>query len=303
MSTASIRADIYARVTNRIIADLETGTPTWLKPWSAEHLAGNICRPLRANGMPYRGINVFMLWAEATARGYTCPTWMTYKQARETGGHVRKGETGALVVYADRIIRTETDAPGEERERAIPFVKGYWVFNCEQIDGLPGHFYGTRAARLDPAQRIPRAEKFLNASGVEIRHGGDRAYYAMQSDHVQMPPFEAFHDPVSYYATLGHELIHATRHPARLDRDFGRKRYGDEGYAREELVAELGSAYLCADLGLTPELRSDHAAYIAAWLNVLRNDKRFIFAAAGHAQRAADYLHARAGEREARAAA
>jgi antirestriction protein ArdC len=290
MSTATVRADVYTRVTNRIIADLEAGAPTWLKPWSAEHLAGNITRPLRANGVPYKGVNVFMLWAEATARGYVCPIWMTYKQAQELGGHVRMGETGSLVVYADKMVKTETDLLGEETERAIPFMKGYSVFNCEQVDGLPNHFYGT-ATKLDPAQRIERAEAFLSASKADVRHGGDRAYYAIHPDYVQMPPFEAFSDPESYYAILAHELTHWTRHPTRLDRDFGRKRHGDEGYAREELVAELGSAFLCADLGLTPEQRPDHAAYIASWLEVLKHDKRFIFTAAGHAQRAADYLH------------
>jgi antirestriction protein ArdC len=308
MSTASVRADVYTRVTDRIIADLEAGTPTWLKPWSAEHLAGNITRPLRGNGMPYKGINVFMLWAEATARGYVCPIWMTYKQAQEIGAQVRKGETGSLVVYADKMVKTETNLLGEETERAIPFLKGYSVFNCEQIDGLPAHFYGT-AEKLDHARRIAHADEFLFASKADIRHGADRAYYAIHPDYVQMPPFEAFRDAESYYATLAHELTHWTRHSSRLDRDFGRKRHGDEGYAREELVAELGSAFLCADLGLTPEPRPDHAAYVASWLEVLKGDKRFIFAAAGHAQRAVDFLHglqpsARAVEDdEARAAA
>lgn len=309
MTTAPVRADVYTRITNRIIADLEAGTPTWLKPWSADHLAGNITRPLRATGLPYKGINVFMLWAEATARSYVCPIWMTYKQAQEIGGQVRKGETGSLVVYADKMIKTEPGLLGGEIERAIPFMKGYSVFNCEQIDGLPDHFYGT-APKLDPAQRIAHADEFLTASKADIRHGGDQAYYAVHPDYVQMPAFEGFRDPASYYATLAHELSHWTRHPSRLNRDFGRKRYGDEGYAREELVAELGSAFLCADLGLTPELRPDHAAYIASWLEVLRHDKRFIFSAAGHAQRAADYLHglqaapvAGTGQHEGRAAA
>jgi antirestriction protein ArdC len=307
MTTQAVRADVYTRVTNRIIADLEAGTPTWLKPWSAEHLAGNITRPLRGNGLPYKGINVFMLWAEATTRGYVCPIWMTYRQAQEIGGQVRKGESGSLVVYADKIVRTESNLLGEETERAIPFLKGYSVFNCEQIEGLPSHFYGT-TPKLDPSRRIPHADQFLSANKADIRHGGDRAYYAIKPDYLQMPPFEAFRDAESYYATLAHELTHWTRHPTRLDRDFGRKRYGDEGYAREELVAELGSAFLCADLGLTPELRPDHAAYIASWLEVLKGDKRFIFTAAGHAQRAADYLHsfqeaaAAEGQHEARAA-
>src|SRR6202020_2884575 len=135
------------------------------------------------------------------------------------------------------------------------------------------------------------AESFAMNTGATVRHGGDRAYYSITNDYVQMPPFECFRDTESYYATLLHELTHWTRHPKRLNRDFGRKRWGDAAYAAEELVAELGAAFLCADLGVTPEPRDDHASYIADWLKVLQNDKRAIFTAAAHAQRAADFLH------------
>lgn len=147
--------------------------------------------------------------------------------------------------------------------------------------------------KLDVAQRIAHADAFFAATGADVRHGGDQAYYALQPDHVQMPPFECFEDPEAYYATLAHECTHWTRHPSRLDRDFGRKRWGDDGYAREELVAELGAAFLCADLGLELEPRPDHASYIDGWLQVLKDDRRFIFTAAAHAQRAADFLHGR----------
>ena len=204
---------------------------------------------------------------------------------------MRKGEHGELVVYANRITRTETAATGEETEREIPFLKGYTVFNAEQIDNLPPHFTAPAAPTLDPVQRIAHAESFFAATGADIRHGGDRAYFASSVDRVQMPPFETFRDAESYYATLAHECTHWTKHETRLNRDFGRKRWGDEGYAAEELVAELGSAFLCADLGLTPEPRADHASYIENWLRVLRNDKRAIFTAAGHAERAAAFLH------------
>ena len=285
------KADLYTRITNRIIAELEAGTRPWLKPWNAEHAAGRITRPLRHNGIAYRGINVVTLWMTATARGYACPIWLTYKQAQELGAQVRKGEHGELVVYANRITRTETAATGEETEREIPFLKGYTVFNAEQIDNLPPHFTAPAAPTLDPVARIAHAENFFAATGADIRHGGDRAYFAISADHVQMPPFETFRDAESYYATLAHECTHWTKHETRLNRDFGRKRWGDEGYAAEELVAELGSAFLCADLGLTPEPRADHASYIENWLRVLRNDKRAIFTAAGHAERAAAFLH------------
>ena len=220
---------------------------------------------------------------------------MTFKQAREMGAHVRKGEKGNLVVYADRIRRTETNDNGEEQERDIPFMKGYTVFNVEQIDGLPAQFYAPAAPRLDPVQRIDHAEAFFAALQADIRHGGNQAYYTMAEDRVQMPPFETFRDAESYYATLAHECAHWTRHPSRLERDFGRKKWGDEGYAMEELVAELASAFLAADLDLTPETRPDHAAYIASWLKVLKDDKRAIFTAASHAQRAADFLHQQQG--------
>jgi len=290
-AAAPPRADVYTRVTTRILADLEQGVRPWLKPWSAENASGRIVRPLRASGEPYKGINVLMLWGETLAHGYTCPTWMTYRQAASLGAQVRKGEHGALVVYADRIRKTETGDSGEETEREIPFLKGYTVFNCEQIDGLPASYFAAPSPALPAVERIEAAEHFAAKTRADIRHGGNMAFYSPQADRVQLPPFEAFRDPESYYATLLHELTHWTRHPSRLAREFGRKRWGDEGYAAEELVAELGAAFLCADIGVTPEPRDDHAAYIANWLTVLKNDKRAIFTAAAYAQRAADYLH------------
>jgi antirestriction protein ArdC len=285
------RTDLYSRITNCIVAELEKGVRPWLKPWNAQHAEARVTRPLRANGQPYNGINVLMLWGEAVANGYGCPIWMTYKQARELGAQVRKGEHGSLVVYADRMRRTDTNDNGDGIEREIPFLKGYTVFNCEQIDGLPDHFYSRPAPPLLAPARIDVAEHFTAATHADIRHGGNRAFYAIEADRVQLPPFESFADAESYYTTLLHELTHWTRHPSRLAREFGRKRWGDEGYAAEELVAELGAAFLCADLALTPEPRADHASYIASWLTVLKNDKRAIFTAAAHAQRAADYLH------------
>jgi antirestriction protein ArdC len=284
--------DVYSRITNKIIADLEQGVRPWHRPWNAEHTAGRITRPLRHNGVAYQGINVVMLWSASVVSGYACPIWLTFKQAQQLGGNVRKGEHGELVVYADRINRTETDAKGEEVERSIPFMKGYTVFNVEQCEGLPAQYTGkAEAPALPLPQRIEAADRFFAATGADIRHGGTRAYYAEGPDYVQMPPFETFKNAESHAATLAHELTHWTKHTKRLARDLGRVRYGDEGYAREELVAELGAAFLSADLGITPEVQPDHAAYIATWLTALKNDKRFIFTAASHAQRAADFLH------------
>jgi antirestriction protein ArdC len=249
-------------------------------------------RPLRANGIPYQGINVLMLWSEAIEKGYASPIWMTFKQALDLKANVRKGEHGSLVVYADKIIRIETDgATGEEAERAIPFMKGYTVFNTEQIEGLPEHYYPKPAPRAEAVQRIGRVESFFAATGANVVYGGSRACYVLRTDNIHMPCIDFFRDAESYYAVRAHETVHWTRHPSRLNRDFGRKRFGDEGYAMEELVAELGSAFLSADLELTPEVREDHAAYIGSWIKVLRDDKRAIFTAASHAQRAADFLH------------
>jgi antirestriction protein ArdC len=287
-----MKQDVYSKITDQIVAELEKGVRPWLKPWNPEHAEGRITRPLRANGIPYRGINVVMLWSAAMVKGYAAPQWMTFKQALELNANVRKGEQGSLVVYASKITRTETDdGTGEESERDIPFMKGYTVFNVEQIEGLPAHFYPKPEPRSEELLRIERAEAFFAATKAVVRHSGTQAYYSISSDHVQMPPFELFRDAESYYATLAHESTHWTRHEKRLNREFGRKRFGDEGYAMEELVAELGSAFLCADLELTPEIRDDHASYLASWLKVLKNDPRAILTAASHAQRAVDFLN------------
>jgi antirestriction protein ArdC len=286
-----MKKDVYERVTDRIVEALERGVKPWTQPWSGDTMGSRIMRPLRANGVPYRGINILMLWGDAMEKGFTAPTWMTFKQALELGGHVRKGERGSLVVFASKLTRTETDADtGEESECAIPFLKGYTVFNVAQVEGLPAQYYPQPQVMPEPLPRIAHAEAFVAAAGADIRNGGNRAFYVGKSDHIQMPPFEAFRDAPSYYATLIHELTHWTKAPIRLDRDFGRKRFGDEGYAMEELVAELGAAFLCADLDLTPGHCDDHAGYIASWLKVLKDDRRAIFTAAAHAQRAADFL-------------
>jgi antirestriction protein ArdC len=284
------RQDVYTRITGKIIESLEQGVRPWVKPWSADNAAGRIIRPLRHNGQAYSGINILMLWASAMEHGFSCPMWMTFRQATELNAHVRKGEKGALVVYANTLTKTEDDGAGNEVEREIPFMKGYTVFNAEQIEGLPEIFYTKPTPKREGPARIDHAEAFFANTKADIRIRGNRAYYTIDGDHIVMPPIESFESAESYYATLAHESTHWTRHSTRLERDFGRKTWGDEGYAREELVAELGSAFLCADLELTPEIREDHASYIASWLEVLKNDKRAIFQAASHAQRAVEFL-------------
>lgn len=304
-NAATDRQDVYTRITNSIVRQLEQGVRPWIKPWNADHAAGRITRPLRHDGTPYRGINVLSLWCDAMQKCFAAPIWMTYRQAQDLGGNVRKGEKGSPVVYTNTYVKQQADpAPGDETEQAIRFLKGYTVFNVEQIDGLPPHYLelAENEPRLEPLLRVERAEVFFAAVGATVGHGGNRAFYRSSTDAIQMPPFEAFENAESYYATLAHETVHWTGHKSRLLREFGSRRFGSEGYAMEELVAEIGSAFVCAELeiSLPAEATSSdeagaahlahHASYVANWLKILKDDNRAVFTAASYAQRAADYL-------------
>lgn len=287
------RADVYTRITERIVAELEKGVRPWVQPWSADNAGGRVTRPLRHNGQPYTGLNVLLLWSEAMARGFASPMWMTFRQASELEAHVRRGESGTTVVYASRFTRTEVDAHGDEVERDIPFLKAYTVFNCDQIDGLPDHYYNRSEPVIDPVERIAEADRFFVNTGAVIRHGGAKAFFSPSSDHIQMPPFETFRDAASYYAVLGHECVHWAGASHRLDRDLSRYHKDRTERAREELVADIGASFLCADLGIVPEMepRPDHASYVQSWLKVLEGHRKAIFQATAHAQRAVAYLH------------
>jgi antirestriction protein ArdC len=287
------RVDIYDRITDRIVAELEKGVRPWMQPWHFTK-AGRVTRPLRYNSLPYSGMNVLLLWSEAIARGFASPMWMTFKQALELGGAVRKGETGSTVVFASRFTRTQADASGQEEGREIPFLKAYSVFNTAQIEGLPDHYYGQQPEPVgDQVPHIEHCNRFFANTGAVIRHGGDRAYFSPATDHIQMPPLQTFRDAAAYVATLSHEATHWTSAPHRVNRDLSRYGKDRSERAREELIAELGSCFLCADLGIAPELepRPDHASYLGSWLSVLADDKRAIFSAAAHAQRAVAFLH------------
>lgn len=276
--------DLYQSVTNRIITALEQGTPPWICPWTNRTgLPSNL-----ATGKPYRGINILMLSIEAQLRGCTDSRWLTLKQANDLGACIRKGEHGTPIVFfkMKEIGESAPADPGgeDEQKKVIPMLRSYTVFNASQLDFLPERF----VLRPTPAwQPIGEAEQLLYASGAAIRHGGNRAFYSPNEDSITLPPQAWFPNADDYYAVALHELTHWTGHPSRLGRELGR-RHGIELYAYEELVAEMGAAFLCAYCGLPGRL--EHASYIDSWLDALRRDKRLIFTAAGAAQKAADYV-------------
>lgn len=283
--------DIYTRITNKILSDLEKGELTWRKPWNSAHLADNIQRPLRFNDIPYTGINTIVLWATAAEKGYSLPHWMTFQQALNFKACVRKGEKGSQIIYAENMLKEEEDKNGEKQIVQISFLKSYTVFNASQIEGLPEQFYETPELPVsDTPQRIVELEKFFSQTKADIRKGYKAAYYSID-DYIDMPPIESFETAKDYYGVKAHEVVHWTKHPNRLNRDFGRKQWGDEGYAKEELVAEIGACFLAADLGFEPMPEEKHAAYIQSWLKALQDDKKLIFSAASFAQKATEYLH------------
>ena len=279
--------DLYTSVTQRIIAALEAGTPPWHCPWRRD---GMDARPASATtGRPYRGINVLLLNLQAMAQGYRTSRWLTYQQARTVDAHVRKGETGTQIGFfkmheVDKVGHAE--AANDAERRLVPLLRAFTVFNVDQVDGLPDDLV---PEPLEPGSWEPldAAESILAESGATIRHGGSKAFYAPDLDFIQLPPLPAFDCSGDYYATALHELTHWTGHASRCNRPLGR-RHGIDAYAFEELVAEMGSAFLTDHCGLVG--RMQHASYIASWLAALRNDKRLIFTAASQAQKAADYL-------------
>jgi len=288
------RADVYQRVTNQIIEALERGAGEWRMPWH-KGKADTFAPRNAVTRKPYRGINVPSLWATAQKRGYGSGLWATYRQWQQMGAQVRKGEKSALVVFwkfndqpGDDALDEREPAESTDRNRRI-LARAYYVFNAEQVDG----FLPPVAEPLSEAERIANAEEFFSKLDAEVRHGGSRAFYSPTGDYIQLPPFESFKDGTGYYSVRAHESIHWTGAPHRLNRDL-KSRFDEAAYAAEELVAELGAAFLCADFGISNEPRPDHAAYLAHWLEILRADKRALFTAASKAQAAADWLHARA---------
>ena len=287
-------ADVYQRVTSAIINAIESGIGQYRMPWTVRQDKG--FSPLSVgSAKPYRGINTLVLWAQSQSKGYGSALWGTYQQWQSLGGQVRKGEHGSPVVYWGTYEK-QTDEDQDERSHRGLFAKGYTVFNIEQVDGckLPKRF----EPKLSQNERIAHAEAFFAGIGVQIRDGGNRAFYRPDKpEAVYIPGFDQFPERVDYYSVLAHETTHWTSHASRCDRQLG-KRFGDDAYAVEELIAELGSAYTMARLELELTPREDHAQYIQSWLKVLKADKRSIFTAASKAQQAADFLVRQSSHRQ-----
>ena len=284
----SDRTNVYQDITDAIIADLENGCAPWAQPWDSTAGAVPLTLPRNASTLrPYSGINILTLWSAVAKRKFTGHNWLTFRQALAVGGNVRKGERGVTVVYADRF--TPEAARDHAREtgdaaQSISFLKRFTLFNADQCEGLP---VDPQAPVLPSEAIIPDANAAIAATGADIRIGGGEAFYHPILDYVQVPPVHAYFEPTNWFRTVFHELSHRTGHPSRLNRDQSGV-FGSPAYAREELVAEMAGAFVCASLGFTPTVR--HADYIGSWLEVLREDNRAITRAASAASKAADYI-------------
>lgn len=284
------RRDIHAEITSQLIAAIESDPGNPCMPWRRG--SAPLSMPVNAlTERPYNGINIVSLWVAAEMSGHCAPVWATYKQWAELGAQVRKGEKSSLVVFY-KEYESELDPANAEDDGKRRVARASHVFNASQVDGyaLPD-----APMPLGPVERIERADRFVSSTAAQIATGGERAYYRPSTDQIQMPDEYLFcgTDTMSrseaYYAVLVHELTHWTGAKHRLDRVFG-KRFGDLAYAAEELVAEIGSAFLCTELGITQDVRADHAQYLARWLELMKADSRAIFTAAARASEAVAYL-------------
>jgi antirestriction protein ArdC len=270
---------VYQDVTNSIIEQLEKGAIPWVKPWKADSSADKNLLSQK----PYQGINRLILGLSGMVNSYTVPVWASYKQWESIGGNVRKGEKGTRIVFFSKVSK-ENKTTGDTESYSV--LKAYWVFNASQIDGID----------IVPAETVEKpftpieyAETRIVKTGAALTHGGDAAFYAPSVDRIQLPNKGTFNSEANYYATAFHELVHWTGAKHRLDRNLEKGRFGNPAYAFEELVAEMGAAFLCQDYGIQGELR--HAGYIQSWLKALRDDSKAVFKAAALAQKAADYLN------------
>jgi antirestriction protein ArdC len=286
----SRRTGLYDEITGKIIAELEAGRIPWVQPWGTAAAKAALAMPKNAaTGRAYSSVNVLILWGAVVEHGFPSQSWLTFRQALSLGGNVRKRERGTTVVYADRFVpddeKRRARETGEEAQ-AIPFMKRFTVFNSAQCENLPDDI-AAAAPPPNPGLVEPRVEALIKATGIDFRIGGNRAFYAPAPDYVQVPPPQAYFEPINWHRTALHECSHASGAPHRLNRDLSRA-FGTKKYAFEELIAEISAAFCCAALGIVPTVR--HADYIGSWLEVLREDNRAIVRAASQASKAADYL-------------
>ncbi|HEY7552480.1 MAG TPA: zincin-like metallopeptidase domain-containing protein [Hyphomicrobiaceae bacterium] len=284
------RSTVYEEITNKIIGELEAGRLPWVQPWGSSTIRASLGMPKNAaTGRAYSGINVLILWNAVVERGFTVQSWLTFKQAQALGGHVRAAERGTTIVYADRFIpddmRDRAHERGEE-PRGIPFLKRFTVFNADQCESLPGDVTAGPAP-IDASLILPQVKELLHATAADVRIGGDKAYYDVAGDFIRVPPPRAFFEPINFGRTLTHELSHWSGASHRLSRDLSGA-LGSKPYYREELCAEISSAYICATLGIVPTVR--HADYAGAWIDLMGEDSGAIVRAASAASKAADYL-------------
>lgn len=285
MATTDTKTNVYDAITAKIVSILEAGKATGHITWHGQGETGRIPYNLKT-GRPYSGSNVLSLWISADERSFSSPAWLTFKQALDMGGHVRKGEKATIGMYHDSYEKSETGADGTEESRRVRFAKAFYVFNADQVDGI--ELTTVPEIEWDP---LERAEEVVMATGANVQEGGTRAFFSPLNDVIQIPDRGRFSCPENFYAVEFHELTHWTGHKSRLARDFG-KRFGSEEHAMEELVAELGAAFLCAETGVEGKAEF-HASYVDSWLKVLKGDKRAIVTAASAASKAAEFVLSR----------
>jgi antirestriction protein ArdC len=282
------RADVYTRITTEIVTAIEAGAGDWRMPW--HHDGAATTRPENiSSGKRYRGVNVLALWIAAQARGYANGQWGTYRQWLAAGAQVRKGERGATVVLWKQATSSADDDrdDGDEASHRRVFARAFTVFNVAQVDG----YEPEPAVALPESERFAQVGAFVEALNIPIVIGAYDAHYRIDLDQIFMPPFSAFESAAAHAGTLLHETAHATGAKNRLNRNF-QERFRRDWLAIEEACAELTASFVLADLGVAHHPRSDHAAYVASWLSIIKGDPRAIFTAAGKAQAAADWMHA-----------
>jgi antirestriction protein ArdC len=282
---ALMKRDLYAEVSARIVAELEAGAAPWIKSWSATAGANIPCNA--ATNRPYSGCNVILLWMAQTA-GYRAPRYLTFKQAQDLGGHIRKGERGTRVYFVKQLQIRDKSADDDGVTRIVRMLREYPVFNVDQCENLPDRIVAPGAIKpRNSDERSATIDEFLTCTGASMREGSGEAYFLPGADLISLPCFEAFKSAAHFYSTAFHELGHWTGHKSRLARDL-RHRFGERAYAAEELIAELCSAFLCAEFSIDGDLR--HAGYIENWISLLKADTRAFFTACSKAQAAADFL-------------